>query len=161
MKFRVILLIFSITLFTTSCDAASGGKFEVLTENMLPAIPVGSKVVIDSKAYTEGKITRGDIVVLSPSHNKSSFIITRIVGLPGETIEIKGESVFISGEELVENYAYYNNLRKAVVNDVMPTRIQPEMYYVMGDNRYNSFDSRRFGATSKADINGKVVKIEK
>ena len=161
MKFRIVLLGFLIAFCTASCDAAPGNKFEALTENMLPAIPVGSKVIINRKLYVDGGISRGDIVVFTPSHNKSSFIITRIVGLPGEMLEIKGENVFIDGVELVEDYAYYNNSRNARINDVLPTRIPPEMYYVMGDNRYNSFDSRRFGAISKDDIKGKVVKIDK
>ncbi len=161
MKFRKIFLVLSVMIVTASCDAVSGSKFEALTENMLPAIPVGSKLTIDKKAYKSGDISRGDIVIFTPSHNKSSYIITRVVGLPGETIEIKGERVIIDGVELNENYAYYNNSRNAIVKDVMPSHIELGKYFVMGDNRYNSADSRHFGAISKQDIKGKVVKIAK
>lgn len=161
MKFKKILLVLSVMFVAVSCDAEFGSKFEALTKNMLPAIPVGATVTIDKKAYTAGNISRGDIVVFTPSHSKSSYIITRVVGLPGETIEIKGERVIIDGVELNEGYAYYNNARNAIVNDVIPSRIELGRYFVMGDNRYNSADSRHFGAISKQDVKGKIVKIIK
>lgn len=161
MKYRIVLFVSLVMFIAVSCDAVSGSKYEALTENMLPAIPVGSKVIIDEKAYAGGEISRGDIVVFAPSYNKSSYVITRVVGLPEETIEIKGERVFINGAELKEGYAYYNNSRNAIINDVMPSRIESGRYFVMGDNRYNSADSRHFGAISKEEIKGKIVKIVK
>ncbi|WP_444941236.1 signal peptidase I [Microbulbifer sp. ZKSA004] len=160
MKYKMIFLVLTIMLGAASSDALSwGDKYKALTESMVPAIPVGSSVIVDDKAYIDAEVARGDIVVFTPLYYETTFIIMRVVGLPGETIEIKGERVYIDGSELKEDYAYYENARPSVFSDVGPSRIKSDSYYLMGDNRYNSLDSRNFGTISKTHIVGKVTKI--
>ena len=95
---------------------------------------------------------RGDIVVLHPRQHSERDLVKRIIGLPGETIEIVDGTVYINGRELVEPYIigpWMGNYPRTV--------LQPDYYFVMGDNRNASADSRAFGPVDEDDIVGKAM----
>jgi signal peptidase I len=116
-------------------------------------------VFLAKQAYTFGEIERGDIVVfkseLMDEHGTNKNLIKRVIGLPGDTLEIRDGSVFRNGEQLVEPYT-----KDGVTTTVMaPITIPADEYFVMGDNREVSLDSRRaeVGNVPREDVVGKVI----
>lgn len=114
-------------------------------------------LLVDKITYKFKEPTRGDVIIFRPP-DKSAFFIKRIIGLPGEKIVIQQDKVFIynkqnpNGIEVSESYL--NPLEKTM--GTVSTTLQQGQYYVLGDNRQNSSDSREFGALPKENISGRV-----
>lgn len=90
-------------------------------------------------------INRFDIVVVDTDNNK---IIKRVIGLPGETVEYRDNKLYINGKELEDNHS------SKYTSDFGPITLDNNSYYVLGDNRTNSVDSRMIGSISKSEIIG-------
>lgn len=97
--------------------------------------------------YRLGKIDRYDIVVLDERADEE-IIIKRVIGMPGETIEIKNNKIYIDGEEIEDDFAY------GETSDYEKTTLKEDQYFLLGDNRLISKDSRTFGPINKSDIKG-------
>lgn len=94
-------------------------------------------------------IKRQDIVIFKMYYNGEEIeVVKRVVGLPGEIILIKGNKVYINGNLLKEPYALYDHLS----DDNIEVQIRENEYFVMGDNRYESGDSREYGPIPKENI---------
>jgi len=109
--------------------------------------------------YPFGKPERGDIVVLDPPPSASvdKPYIKRVIGEPGETVEIRGDHVFINGQQLEEPYLNGTETRcEPSFNVCGPIAIPEDSVLVLGDNRLNSEDSRVFGVVPIDDIIGKT-----
>lgn len=117
---------------------------------MLPTYKDGDRVVIKKDA---GPIERGDVVIFRYPNDTSKMYIKRVIGLPGETISITAGKVTIDGKELDEPYVDPAHSRSD--DNLEPTTIPPDSYFVMGDNRANSSDSRYWGTLGKEFIVGK------
>lgn len=103
-------------------------------------------MILDEISYQFTEIKRFDIVVVN---TKDEYIIKRVIGLPGETIEYKDNILYINGKKLEENFSHKEtNDFKAIV--------PKNKYFVLGDNRTNSTDSRIIGPVSKEEIKGKT-----
>jgi len=98
--------------------------------------------------FRMAKIERYDIVVMK---EKSDDIIKRIYGLPGETIEIKNKKIYINNELIDDSFAYGETLEE------MKIELKEDEYFVLGDNRLISKDSRSFGTVKKENIKGQVI----
>lgn len=127
--------------------------------SMEPTLMVNDKVLVNKLAYDFHPIHRGDVIVFKrPPHEYTANItdlIKRVIGLPGETISAKGGSVDINGLPLKEPW-----LPKGVTtSDFGPIHIPPGQYFVMGDNRGDSDDSRDIGPISKHLIVGRAFLI--
>lgn len=113
-------------------------------------------ILIEKLSYLIAKPQRGDVVVIKfpgdPEHKK---YIKRIIGLPGETLEIKDNNVYINGQKI--NEFYIPQYVKTLPN--MKTTIGPNDYFIMGDNRENSNDSRFWGTCPKNDLIGRAIMI--
>jgi len=117
---------------------------------MAPTLKNGDKIfVLKSISH----LNRGDIVVFLFPHDQTKSYIKRIIGLPGETIEIKEGKVIIDGKPLDEPYLD----SKYLSHDTMPLPVvlPPDQYFVLGDNRSNSSDSRVWGTVPRNLIYGK------
>lgn len=127
------------------------------SESMLPTLQVGDRVMVNKFIYYFKKPQRGDIIVFHPPEilNSKDDYIKRVIGLPGETVEMKNNKVYIDGKPLVEPY-----LTEPVNYTYGPVVVPEDSLLVLGDNRNNSFDSHMWNAwLSKDKIKGKAFVI--
>lgn len=120
--------------------------------SMAPHIDSGEVVVINTAAYRIGTVRRGDIIAFAHDRPAPSVYLKRVVGLPGERVEIRRGTVFIDGTRLPEAYVRYRDDRSTSA-----VTVAPDSYYVLGDNRANSDDSRDWGLVPSAEIIGRAV----
>jgi signal peptidase I len=125
--------------------------FKVYGSCMEPNLYTGERLLGNKLVYHLQAIHRGDIVVFRPPHKPDTPFIKRVIGLPGETIAIHENRVYINGVPLREPY-----LRFAWHDDRPADRIPPGMLYVMGDNRDNSSDSRSWGELPVRNVEAKA-----
>ena len=127
-------------------------NFRVEGMSMEPSFHDGQFLLINKLSYRLGEAERGDVIVFRYPRDPSRDFIKRIIGLPGETIEIREGQVYINGQ-LTPTMATIN---EAAYNSG-PTTIGQEELYVLGDNRPNSSDSHAWGTLPLDLVIGKVV----
>lgn len=124
--------------------------FLVNGASMEPNFKDGNYLLVDEISYRFREPQRGEVVVFRYPNDRSVYFIKRIVGLPGERIEIHDGKIFVDGQELTEEYFSplpYTEGRIAI-------HLQDDEYWVLGDNRTYSFDSRNWGPIKRDDIIG-------
>ncbi|MDQ2754456.1 MAG: signal peptidase I [Actinomycetota bacterium] len=127
--------------------------FYIPSGSMEPTLKVGDRLLVNKLSYDVHGVHRGDIVVFARPPNDPSpgikDLIKRVVGLPGETLQGKAGAVYINGHPLAEPYLPHGRADYASPDSFPaafpPTIIPPGDYFMMGDNRANSEDSRYFG----------------
>jgi signal peptidase I len=122
--------------------------------SMTPLISDQERIFINKFVYRFEPIARGDVVVFWYPLDRSKSFIKRVVGLPSDTVEIREGRVFVNGKYLPEPYVPPES---ADMNNFSPTRIPKGEYFVMGDHRISSNDSRIFGPVPRNFIYGKAV----
>ena len=100
--------------------------------------------------YKLSNIDYGDIIVLD-EEKEGEIIIKRIIGMPGDTVSINDNTVYVNGEELEEDYAY------GETSDYEEITLGDDEYFILGDNRPISKDSRYFGPVKEDEIIGKII----
>jgi len=126
--------------------------------SMMPSLEDQERIFINKFVYSFGigDINRGDMVVFWYPSDPSKSYIKRIIGLPGDRIEIQEGAVYLNGQRQKEDYvppAYRDG------QSVAPTAVPPDHYYVLGDHRSSSNDSRAWGPVHRRHIYGKAVFI--
>ena len=122
---------------------------------MEPAFENGDYLIIDEISYKFSNPQRGEVIVFKYPHDTSQRYIKRIIGLPGETVEIKNGKIFISDKALEEtNYLSPDFFTPDF--GFTKTTLNKNEYFVLGDNRLHSSDSRRWGTVPREDIIGRV-----
>ncbi|MEX1064232.1 MAG: signal peptidase I [Candidatus Paceibacterota bacterium] len=119
----------------------------------------GDYILIDEITYRFQEPKRGEVVVFRFPQDTTQFFIKRIVGLPGETVEIKNDTVIIYDQEnpeglILDESIYLTPEQHSFGN--LRIKLDPEEYFVMGDNRLQSSDSRRWGPVNRSLITGRV-----
>ena len=129
--------------------------FIVEGASMEPNFHGGDYLIIDELSYQFREPMRGEVVVFRYPLNPRNFFIKRIVGLPGEEVEIRGGSIFIAGfsEALDELYLPQD----LVTVPDLRVRLGPDQYFVLGDNRTHSSDSRAWGTLPGENITGRAL----
>ena len=129
--------------------------FYIPSGSMLPTLQEQDRVLVNKLSYDLHGVERGDIIVFEGPEQGSGEVkdlIKRVIGLPGETVEAHDGKVFVDGREIAEPY-----LGDGITTGPLePTKVPPNHYWVMGDNRGNSKDSRFFGAIDESLIIGKA-----
>lgn len=118
----------------------------------------GDYLLIDEISYRFGEPERGDVIVFRYPENPSQFFIKRIIGLPGETIEIKNNKVTIYNSESPEGVTleeYYLSSNQETFGN-LTVKLGEDEFYVLGDNRLQSSDSRRWGSLKESFITGRA-----
>ncbi len=127
--------------------------FLVSGASMEPNIQESNYLIIDELTYHFREPKRGEVVVFRYPNDPSVFYIKRILGLPGEEVDVAGGVVAIDGDT-VDERAYLKGAK--TFNDVH-IKLEPNAYFVMGDNRPNSFDSRSWGPVDRSLIVGRAL----
>lgn len=120
--------------------------------SMEPTFYTGQLVIVSRAAFFYGPPTRGDVIVLHNPTNTSEDFIKRVIGLPGETVEIKGGRVYINGKKIEEPYI----VQFCESGCDGSWTLTDSQYFVLGDNRPHSFDSHSFGPIAQSLIVGKA-----
>ena len=127
------------------------GRFRIESISMQPNLEPGQYVIVDKVSYMLGKPQRGDIVVFQYPLALEKDYIKRIIGLPGDVVSISGGVVSINNQPLTEPYV------AAPPASGGAWTLSPNQYFVMGDNRNNSSDSRSWGALDRKYMIGRAV----
>jgi len=122
--------------------------------SMAPSLSDQERIFINKFVYRVGAIERGDVVVFWYPLDRAKSFIKRVVGLPGDLVQIREGRVYINGQHLDEPYvpAEFTDF-----SDYGPLRVRTGEYFVMGDHRASSNDSRMFGPVAANYIYGKAV----
>jgi signal peptidase I len=122
--------------------------------SMAPLLSDQERIFINKFVYRFEPIERDDVVVFWYPLDRSKSFIKRVIGLPGETVEIRQGLVYVNGHSLAEPYVptQYED-----VSDFGPIRVPVDSYFVMGDHRISSNDSRVFGPVASRYIYGRAV----
>ena len=126
-------------------------------ESMEPTLEASERLFINKLVYRFADPGRGDVIVLKDPSNgpdKKEFLVKRIVGLPGDTVEVKGHILYVNGVAQEESYTDV----PIEDPDFAPLTLEEGSYFVMGDNRHlrKSKDSREFGSVKESDIVGRA-----
>ncbi len=145
------------------------GRYQILNVSMEPNFHEGQRVVVsrlgrlltdvahaeDGQAGDSLALKRGQVAVLYPTAaHEEPPLIKRVIGLPGETVKIANGQVTINGQPI--NEPYLNGLATQCFQNCTVT-LGPSQYFVLGDNRPNSLDSRSFGPVTADNIIGQVI----
>lgn len=138
--------------------------FFIPSKSMNPTLHTGDRILVDKLSVRFGTINVGDIVVFKapPAEHCDdgaySDLVKRVIGLPGQTLTSKGNNVYVSTKQhprpkkLYEPWTYFHTLSPPIKKFTVPAN----SYFVMGDNRANSCDSRFWGVVPRSDIIGKA-----
>lgn len=150
--------------------------FKIPSGSMIPTLLVGDHILVNKFIYGiknpfTGKVLipiedvhRKDIVVFKYPVNPDEDFIKRVIGLPGDTILIKNKKVFVNGKPLVVKNAIFRSPiilsgQQQPRDNLGPITVPPHSYFVMGDNRDNSYDSRFWGFVPQDNVLGKAIII--
>lgn len=157
-----------IAIVTTSLSAVMKSNFvqafKISSAAMEPTLLLGDHVLTD-RSQSARKPNRGDLIVFEYPEDPTKDFIKRVVALSGDTIEIRNKELIVNGKEVSEAYAVHNeaNMVPASENprdNLGPKTIPDGEYFVMGDNRDRSYDSRFWGTVPKSKINGTITQIK-
>lgn len=144
----IVIIVLVVYLYVASFQ-------QVLGPSMQPNYQEGEIYLLNKLKYKITSPKRFEVIVLN--NKKSKFMIKRVIGLPGEHIEYRDDTLYINGEVVKE--AFSKTLEPdetGILEKDVDLVIPDKCYYVLGDNRVNSEDSRMFGCVEKKDIVGKV-----
>lgn len=145
--FIILVLIVLFRIFVLEPHNVSGSSMDETFKN-------GDYVIVDKISYRFKDPTRGDVVVFDPpaaAENTSRFI-KRIISTPGETVEVRDGKTYLNNAVSEENFVKHSSPKTSPY-----TLLKEDEYFVMGDNRFVSFDSRYWGPITKDEIQGRVL----
>lgn len=139
-----LVIVLFINLFLAQATRVEG-------QSMEPNLCPNQRLIVEKVSYRFDLPERGDVVVLKLPSRETEPLIKRVIGLPGETVEIRNGCVFIDGEPLRESY-----LQVQTYGNIPPRKVPEGYVFVLGDNRNASNDSRFFGPVPLDNIVGRA-----
>ena len=149
--FEILFVIVFVAVWFTVIQT-----YEVFQTSMEPNFHEGQRVVVNKAAYWSwtGKPHRGDVIVLNAPSGSNEDFIKRVIGLPGDTVEVISGTAYINGVKLDEPY-----IKRSFTYSFEKITVPEGKYFVLGDNRDVSNDSHRWGPLASDNIVGKVFVI--
>jgi len=144
----VVFLALIIRLFVVQ-------PFIVEGQSMLPTFNNSDYLITEKVSYSLRSPQRGEVIIFHPPDNPSVNYIKRLVGLPGDTIEIKNQNVYVNSQKINEPYLTSNEQTNVVTKDLF-LKLKENEYFVLGDNRNHSRDSRETGPVPRSSIVSRV-----
>ena len=141
---------------------AQSQPFQISNEAMVPAFLPGDHVIAHRAAYYTAEPQPGDVVIYRYPDENGPLFLHRVIGVPGDRIEVRNQVISVNDEALTESYAQHtdsSSMAGNVRDNLGPITVPPDTYFVLGDNREESLDSRFLGPISKEQIMGKAVFI--
>jgi len=143
-----VALMLTVALVSGMAERWAFPVYVVAQTSMRPTLRSGDRLRCKALRPRE-VIRRGQLVVFQYPQEHSLIFVKRVVGLPGEVVEVAEGLVYVNGDPIDEGY-YASGLEASRSLDMPPARLAPDEYYVMGDNRHASFDSRSYGPVNRA-----------
>lgn len=134
--------------------------FQVNGDSMFPTFKTGEYVFTNLLSQRLGALKRGDVIVFKAPPTEDKDYIKRIIGLPGDTVRIQDGSVYVNGKKI--NEAYLTDVStdaRGYAHEGEDIKVSPKNYFVMGDNRLNSSDSRDWGLVPFEKVIGKSTLV--
>ncbi len=141
--------------------------FSVPSAGMSPTLQVGDRILVLKSSRLAGPIQRGDIVVFhrpqayscGATGGNTQDLVERVIGMPGQYIWSEGNTLYVDGKQVDEQYGLVSSVGPAVPKSLPLTTVPAGEYFMVGDNLSQSCDSRSFGAIPASSVVGKVVSI--
>jgi signal peptidase I len=145
----VITIILALIIFFAA--RASIQTYQVLMSSMEPSFYEGDRVVVNKAVYWFGGPERGDVIIFEEPNGSQEDFIKRVIGVSGDTIEVKNGAVYVNGAKLNEPY-----IKDLPSYTMSKTKVPEGMYFVLGDNRNHSNDSHNGWFVEHDKIHGKA-----
>jgi signal peptidase I len=150
--------------------------FKIPSGSMIPTLQIGDHILVNKLAYGVripfweqyvvdfSRVERGDVVVFVFPEDRSKDFIKRVIGVPGDSVEIRGKKVYVNGKQIEDPHAHFEgddpqNAGLTTRDDFGPKTVPENSIFVMGDNRDRSYDSRFWGFVNLDDVRGKAFLI--
>jgi signal peptidase I len=163
---KVAILLVLAALAAWLVPAFAVQSFSVPGEAMSPTLQAGDRILVAKSGLLEGPVHTGQIVVFRPPHflpctvvGGGGDLVLRVVALPGQTIWSIDDTIFVDGRPLRERGWYDPRFGQVGSKPIPSTTLVQNQYFVLGDNRSSSCDSRVFGPISKSSIVGEGIAI--
>ncbi len=144
-----IIIVIPVRMFVAQPFVVSGSS-------MVPTFENSDYLIVDEISYRLNDPKRFDVVIFKYPKDPNKYFIKRIIGLPGETLDIVGDDIIITNKENPEGFKISQNFVKNKSSDDLHTELKVNEYFVMGDNRSASSDSRYWGPVQKDLLVGRA-----
>jgi len=145
------------TIIVLPIRAYVAQPFVVSGRSMVPTFQNGQYLIVDEISYRFHSPQRGDVIIFKYPKDPTKYFIKRVIGLPGETVEIKGNDIKIYNSENPDGLKLDQPYVENVSSNELKTMLGETDYFVMGDNRRESSDSRYWGALPRDMIVGRAL----
>lgn len=147
----ILALMVMVYLFVMSPQEINGASME-------PNFHNGEFILTNKVEYRVSNPKRGDVVIFKSPKNKEIDYIKRVIGLPGDTVALRNNAIYVNGNKLEESYLAPGVVifGESYLHENQEVTVPPGKYFVLGDNRPHSSDSREFGPIAKEDFIGKA-----
>ncbi len=148
----VLALLVMVYLFIMSPQEINGSSME-------PNFHNGEFILTNKVLYKFRPPQRGDVVIFKSPPNKEIDYIKRIIGLPGDTVSVQNDAMYVNGQKVDEPYLAPDTpiFGGAYLAEGQSIVVPPDSYFMMGDNRAHSSDSREFGPINQTDFIGTAI----
>ena len=150
-----VILLISFALVFGFVRPVVAAPFHIPTESMVPTLMVKDRLLVNKFIYRFTEPERGDIALFENQQGGADPLIKRVVGLPGDTIEVRHDRLYVNGE--LQREPYVNDEYRELQTPYGPREVPPDHVFVMGDNRGNSQDSRIFGPVPEENLIGEAL----
>lgn len=150
---REVLEVAVVTLLLFICVRAVIQNYQVQGPSMQPTLHTNEYILVDKISYLFGSPQRGDVIVFKYPKDPSEDFVKRVIGVPGDTVHVG-----LSGQVTVDSIAIHEPYVNDLTNTYPPNTwvLGPNQYFVLGDNRGDSSDSRAWGPVPRSDIIGRA-----